>query len=50
MRIPGFCHCWTDRSWSTFEEILEGYPDIEREDIQAADAKYAAWVGPGAGL
>ncbi len=28
---------------ATFEEILEGYPDLEREDIQAA-LEYAAWL------
>jgi len=28
---------------ATFEEILEGYPDLEREDIQQA-VEYAAWA------
>jgi uncharacterized protein (DUF433 family) len=28
---------------ATFEEILEGYPDLEREDIQQA-LEYAAWL------
>ncbi len=28
---------------ATFEEILEGYPDLEREDIQQA-IEYAAWL------
>jgi len=28
---------------ATFEEILEGYPDLEGEDIQAA-LEYAAWL------
>ena len=26
-----------------FEEILEGYPDLEKEDIQQA-IQYAAWL------
>ncbi len=28
---------------ATVDEILEGYPDLEREDVQEA-MKYAAWV------
>ena len=28
---------------ATFEEILLGYPDLEREDIQQA-LEYAAWL------
>ena len=28
---------------ATFEEILEGYPDLTREDIQQA-IEYAAWL------
>ena len=28
---------------ATVEEILEGYPDLEREDIQQA-IEYAAWL------
>lgn len=28
---------------ATFEEILEGYPDLEREDIEQA-LEYAAWL------
>jgi uncharacterized protein (DUF433 family) len=28
---------------ANFEEILEGYPDLEREDIQQA-IEYAAWL------
>jgi uncharacterized protein (DUF433 family) len=27
----------------SFEEILEGYPDLKREDIQQA-IEYAAWL------
>jgi len=32
-----------DRPWASFEEILEGYPDLEREDFQQA-IEYAAWL------
>jgi len=28
---------------ASFEEILKGYPDLEREDIQQA-VEYAAWL------
>lgn len=28
---------------ATFEEILKGYPDLEKEDIQQA-VQYAAWL------
>ncbi|HSE57670.1 MAG TPA: DUF433 domain-containing protein [Nitrospiraceae bacterium] len=28
---------------TTFEAILEGYPDLERKDIQRA-SEYAAWL------
>ncbi len=28
---------------ATFEEILAGFPDLEREDIQQA-IEYAAWL------
>ena len=28
---------------ASFEEILEGYPDLQREDIQQA-IEYAAWL------
>jgi uncharacterized protein (DUF433 family) len=28
---------------ATFDEILAGYPDLEREDIQQA-LEYAAWL------
>jgi uncharacterized protein (DUF433 family) len=28
---------------ATFEEVLEGYPDLTREDIQQA-IEYAAWL------
>lgn len=28
---------------ATFEEILDGYPDLQREDVQQA-IEYAAWL------
>ncbi|MBI5185411.1 MAG: DUF433 domain-containing protein [Nitrospinae bacterium] len=28
---------------ATFDEILEGYPDLEKEDIEQA-LEYAAWL------
>jgi uncharacterized protein (DUF433 family) len=28
---------------ASFEEILEGYPDLEREDVEQA-VEYAAWL------
>ena len=28
---------------ATFEEILQGYPDLEKEDIKQA-VEYAAWL------
>ncbi|MBI1958375.1 MAG: DUF433 domain-containing protein [Candidatus Rokubacteria bacterium] len=28
---------------ATFDELLAGYPDLQREDIQAA-MEYAAWL------
>jgi uncharacterized protein (DUF433 family) len=31
---------------ASFEEILDGYPDLEREDIQQA-IEYAAWLAQG---
>ncbi len=30
-------------SGATFEEILEGYPDLEREDLQQT-VEYSAWL------
>ena len=46
-----FCHRGSDAvplltleyRGATFEEILEGYPDLEREDIEQA-LEYAAWL------
>jgi uncharacterized protein (DUF433 family) len=31
---------------ASFEEILDGYPDLEREDIQHA-IEYVAWLAQG---
>ena len=28
---------------ASFEEVLEGYPDLEREDVEQA-VEYAAWL------
>ena len=39
----GLRNCGPDRDGATFEEILQGYPDLEREDIQQA-IEYAAWL------
>jgi uncharacterized protein (DUF433 family) len=43
MRIPVSLIIGQIAHGATFEEILEGYPDLEREDIQAA-LEYAAWL------
>lgn len=43
MRIPVSVIVSQIASGATFEEILEGYPDLEREDIQQA-LEYAAWL------
>jgi len=43
MRIPVSVIVGQIAHGATFEEILEGYPDLEREDIQAA-LEYAAWL------
>ena len=32
-----------DQQYTSWEEVLEGYPDLEREDIQQA-IEYAAWL------
>lgn len=42
MRIPVSVIVGQIAHGATFEEILEGYPDLEREDIQQA-VEYAAW-------
>jgi len=43
MRIPVSVIVGQIANGASFEEILEGYPDLEREDIQQA-IKYAAWL------
>ena len=43
MRIPVSAIVSQIAHGATADEILEGYPDLEREDIQEA-LEYAAWV------
>ena len=43
MRIPVSVIVGQIANGAAFEEILEGYPDLERADIQAA-LEYAAWL------
>jgi len=43
MRIPVSVIVGQIAHGAGFEEILEGYPDLEREDIQQA-IEYAAWL------
>lgn len=43
MRIPVSVIVAQVAHGATFDEILEGYPDLEREDIQQA-LEYAAWL------
>jgi len=43
MRIPVLVIVGQIARGASFEEILEGYPDLEREDVQQA-MKYAAWL------
>jgi uncharacterized protein (DUF433 family) len=43
MRIPVSVIVGQIAHGVTFEEILQGYPDLEREDIQQA-VEYAAWL------
>ena len=43
MRIPVSVIVGQIAHGATFEEILERYPDLEREDIQQA-VEYAAWL------
>ena len=43
MRIPVSVIVGQIAHGATFEEILEGYPDLEKEDIQQA-VEYAAWL------
>jgi uncharacterized protein (DUF433 family) len=43
MRIPVSVVVGQVAHGASFDEILEGYPDLEREDIQQA-VQYAAWL------
>ena len=43
MRIPVSVIVAQIAHGATFEEVLEGYPDLERQDIQQA-LEYAAWL------
>lgn len=43
MRIPVSVIVGQIAHGATWEEILQGYPDLEREDIQQA-LEYAAWL------
>ncbi|MBU1207686.1 MAG: DUF433 domain-containing protein [Proteobacteria bacterium] len=43
MRIPVSVIVGQIAHGAPLEEILEGYPDLEREDIQQA-LEYAAWL------
>ncbi len=43
MRLPVSVIVGQIAHGATFEEILEGYPDLEREDVQQA-IEYAAWL------
>ena len=43
MRIPVSVIVGQIAHGATFSEILEGYPDLERDDIQQA-IEYAAWL------
>jgi uncharacterized protein (DUF433 family) len=43
MRIPVSVIVKQIAHGASFDEILDGYPDLEREDIQQA-IEYAAWL------
>ena len=43
MRIPVSVIVGQIAHGATWDEVLEGYPDLEREDIQQA-IEYAAWL------
>jgi uncharacterized protein (DUF433 family) len=43
MRIPVSVIVGQIAHGASFEEILEGYPDLHREDIQQS-LEYAAWL------
>jgi uncharacterized protein (DUF433 family) len=43
MRIPVSVIVGQIAHGATWEEVIEGYPDLEREDVQQA-IEYAAWL------
>jgi uncharacterized protein (DUF433 family) len=43
MRVPVSVIVGQIAHGATWEEVLQGYPDLEREDIQQA-IEYAAWL------
>jgi uncharacterized protein (DUF433 family) len=43
MRIPVSVIVGQIAHGATWEEVLEGYPDLERDDVQHA-IEYAAWL------
>jgi uncharacterized protein (DUF433 family) len=43
MRIPVAVIVGQIAHGATFDEVMQGYPDLEREDIQQA-LEYAAWL------
>lgn len=43
MRIPVSVIVRQIAHGATFDEILQGYPDLERDDIQQS-VEYAAWL------
>jgi uncharacterized protein (DUF433 family) len=43
MRIPVSIVVSQIAHGASYEEVLEGYPDLERDDIQQA-MEYAAWL------
>jgi uncharacterized protein (DUF433 family) len=43
MRIPVSVIVAQVAHGASFDDILEGYPDLEREDVQQA-LEYAAWL------
>ena len=43
MRIPVSVIVGQIAHGASFDEILQGYPDLEKEDIQQA-VEYAAWL------
>jgi uncharacterized protein (DUF433 family) len=43
MRIPVLVIVGQIAYGATWDEVLDGYPDLEREDVQQA-IEYAAWL------